>query len=106
MAKKVKTKAKTPAKARKPQNKLKEKVPTEYVFWCHDGSVFTDVSELAAGLMNMTDEIFAYHCNPEKQDFSNWIRDVIGDEILADELARAADRLQAADCVSIRLREI
>jgi hypothetical protein len=101
MAKKVKSQV----KARRQNKKLLEKVPAEYVFLCRDGSVFTDVNELAAGLMSMTDEIFAYHSNEEKHDFSNWIRDIIEDEILADELARAADRLQAAECVSARLSE-
>ena len=102
MVKKVKSKAKT----QKRKSKLLQKVPAEYVFWCHDGSVFSDVSELAAGLLNMTDEIYAYHCNLEKQDFSNWIRDVVGDEALANELVKAASRLQAAECVSVRIREL
>jgi hypothetical protein len=102
MAKKAKTKTKTP----KRKSKLREKVPAEYVFWCHDGSVFSDLSELEVGLMNMTDEVFAYHCNLEKQDFSNWIRDVVEDEALAEELAKATSRLQAAECVSVRLREL
>jgi hypothetical protein len=41
MAKKVKTKKKTNVQNRK----LLEKVPAECVFWCHDGSVFTDINE-------------------------------------------------------------
>jgi hypothetical protein len=102
MAKKVKSQIKT----RRQNDKLLEKVPAEYVFWCHDGSVFSDVNELVMGLSNMTDEIFAYHSNEDKHDFSNWIRDVIGDEILADELVRATSRLQAAECVSARLHEL
>ena len=102
MAKKVKS----PVKTRKQNRKLSEKVPAEYVFWCHDGTVFSDVNELVTGLLSMTDEVFTYHSNPEKHDFSNWIRDIIGDEILADELARASDRLQAAECVSARLHEL
>jgi hypothetical protein len=79
------------------------KVPAEYVFWCHDGSVFSDINGLAEGLVAMADETFAYHSNLEKQDFSNWVRDVIGDEQLADDLAKAASRLQAAECVTARI---
>jgi len=86
--------------------KLLEKVPAEYVFWCHDGSVYTDVNELAAGLMNMSDDTFAYHSNAEKHDFSNWVRDVIGDEELANNLERAASRLQAAEYIAARLDEL
>jgi predicted ATPase len=54
----------------------------------------------------MTDEIYDYHSNLIKHDFSNWIRDVIEDEELADELERAASRLEAAECISVRLNEM
>jgi hypothetical protein len=99
MAKKVKPQA----KAKKQPGKPLVKVPAEYVFWCHDGSVFSDLNELAEGLEAMSDEIFAYHSNFEKHDFSNWIRDVVRDEELADDLERAASRLQAAACVIARI---
>jgi len=89
-------------KEKKQPEKLVVKAPVEYVFWCHDGSVFTDLRELAEGLTAMSDETFAYHSNPEKQDFSNWVRDVIGEEQLANDLARAISRLQAARYVTAR----
>jgi hypothetical protein len=91
MAKKVKLQTKT----NRQNNKLLEKVPAEYVFWCHDGNIFTDLNELAEGLRTMSDEIFEYHSNLEKHDFSNWVRDIIGDEQLADDLERAVNRLEA-----------
>ncbi len=99
MAKKVKPKA----GAKKQLEKPLVKVPVEYAFWCHDGNIFADLEELAKGLAAMSDETFAYHCNLEKQDFSRWVRDVIEDEWLAAELARATDRLQAAECVATRM---
>ena len=98
----VKT-AKPQEKAKKQRQKRLEKVPSEYVFWCHDGKVFTDIFDLAEGLANMSDETFVYHSNPEKQDFCNWVRDIIGDVELANDLASATDRLQAADYVIARI---
>ena len=107
----VKAPAKAPAKAqvkapKKRSTKLREKVPAEYVFYCQNGSTFSDIDELVAGLLNMTDEIYTYHSNMEKHDFSNWIRDVIRDEELADELVRAVSRLEAAEHISARLNEM
>lgn len=99
MAKKVKIKA----KEKRQLDKLLVKVPAEYVFYCHDGSVFADVRELAEGLEAMSDETFAYHSNLEKQDFSNWVRDIVGDEELANDLAKATNRLQAAEYLVARI---
>lgn len=105
MATKVKkqVRAKPQAKAKKQPTKSMTKVPVELVFWCHDGSVFADLRELAEGLAAMSDETFSHHSNSDKQDFANWVRDVIEDAWLADELARAISRLQAAECVAGRL---
>ena len=104
MAKKVKPQAKAKKQPEKKQpDKLLVKVPAEYVFWCHDGCTFADLKELADGLQAMSDETFAYHSNREKQDFANWVRDIIEDAWLAEELARASNRLQAAMYVSARI---
>jgi hypothetical protein len=87
------------AGAKKAEKRL-EKVPAEYVFYCYDGGVYRDLAELAAGLAAMSDETFAYHSNRERQDFCNWVRDVIEDIELANDLAAAVNRIQAADCVA------
>ena len=79
------------------------KSPARDVFRCHDGSVFTSLRELAEGFVAMSDETFAYHSNSERQDFSNWVKDVIGDELLANELSNADSRLQAAEYVVVRI---
>jgi hypothetical protein len=71
-------------------------VPEEYVFRCCDGTIFRNMQELKDGLDSMTDESFTYHSNTEKKDFSNWVRDIIGDAKLARDLEKAANRTQAA----------
>jgi hypothetical protein len=68
---------------------LLAKVPVEYAFLCHDGKVFTN-------LVVMSDETFGYHSNPEKNDFSNWVRDVIKDKKLARDFQKSASPDQAA----------
>jgi hypothetical protein len=111
MAAKAKTQAKAKQEVKaKPRGRQKKqmakpaaKAPAELVFWCHDGSVFEDLRELAEGLAAMSDETFFYHSNPAKQDFATWVRDVIEDAWLANELARATSRLQAAECVANRI---
>jgi len=78
-------------------------VPEENVFCCCDGRIFRNMKELAEALASMTDETFACHCNKEKNDFRNWVRDVIKDERLAADLAIVQNRLQAAKQVATRV---
>jgi hypothetical protein len=89
--------------AKKSSKAVLSKVPVEYVFWCNNGSTFSDLEELAAGLRAMSDETYTYHCNLDKQDFANWVRDVVEDEILAADLARAVNRIEAAECAAARI---
>jgi alpha-amylase len=78
------------------------RVPEQNAFWCSDGHVFRDIQELKDALPRMSDQTFCYHCNDEKKDFSNWIRDVIGDANLAKTLETVPDREQAARVVDER----
>jgi hypothetical protein len=71
------------------------KVPETFVFWCHDGQVFREVKDLLNGFDLMSDETYWYHANSEKNDFSCWIVDVIGDVELAAEVKNAKTRHQA-----------
>jgi hypothetical protein len=99
MAKRVKSQAKQKEQA----TRFLAKVPEEKVFWAHDGNVFKDLKELAEGLTAMTDETFAYHSAAGKKDFCNWVRDVIQDEELANDLVAASDRAEAAVYVNARV---
>ncbi|MDD5126944.1 MAG: hypothetical protein PHR43_02440 [Dehalococcoidales bacterium] len=78
-------------------------VPAENSFWCHGGRTLKNLSELESGIKEMTDETFAYHANAEKNDFSNWVREVIGDGKLATDLSRARNRTEAARLVTGRI---
>ena len=94
------------ALTQKQKQKAKEflaDVPEEHAFRCYDGTIFRNLQELKDGLEGMSDESFTHHSNMEKRDFSNWVRDVIGDGKLAKDLAKAANRTQAAAYVANRL---
>lgn len=94
------------ALTQKQKQKAKEflaDVPEEHVFRCYDGTSFRNMQELKDGLESMSDEAFSHHSNTGKKDFSNWVRDVIGDEKLAKDLAKAENRTQAAEYVAVRL---
>jgi hypothetical protein len=96
-------KPKQEAKLKQGAQKFLAKVPEEHVFWCSDGRVLRDMRELGEALAAMTDETFAYHSNTEKKDFSNWLKDIIGDEKLAADIENILDRNQAANIVASRI---
>jgi hypothetical protein len=78
-------------------------VSQEKQFWCHDGRYLKNLQELEAALEQMTEETFHYHVNETKSDFSNWVRDVIGDEKLSRDLQKSTTKAQAARSVAARM---
>lgn len=77
-------------------------VPDQYVFWCNDGRMIRSIRELKEALELMSEATYAYHANREKNDFSNWIKDIIGDEKLARDLSKSSDKRQAFEYVKAR----
>lgn len=78
-------------------------VPDDKRFRCCNGWVIKNLAELETALREMNDDSFRYHCNEAKCDFSNWVKDVIGDKKLARDLAKSTTREQAAKSVSLRI---
>ncbi len=72
-------------------------------FWCSDGRVLKNLPQLETALKEMSEETFRYHSSEAKNDFSNWVRDVIGDEKLSMDLQKSTTRLQAAKSVAERI---
>ena len=90
---------------KKLNEKLKD-VPEDKFFWTNDGGVIKNLRELAPTLRKMNLETFSHHVNEERNDFSNWVRNVIGDQELADELSGIKNKTNAASIVSNRIKEI
>jgi glycosyltransferase involved in cell wall biosynthesis len=83
--------------------RLLSNVPDQYEFFCQDGVILRNMKDLAEAMTRMTDATFTYHSNAEKKDFSNWVKDIIGDFELARELEKVWDRSKAAQIVSQRV---
>ena len=78
-------------------------VPEDKQFYGNDGRVLKNLSELSIGLSAMNDETFNYHSNATKKDFSNWVKDVVGDEKLALDLQKSGNRIKAYKVVFDRI---
>ncbi len=81
-------------------------VPADKQFWVQDGRSLKNLAELAAALKEMSEETFRYHLNESKNDFLNWVRDVIGDDDLTGNLRQSTSRAQAGKVVASRLTHL
>ena len=88
---------------KKPGKELLDNVPEEYVFWSCTGHVLRNMKELGEELGTMPGESYFFHANAEKNDFANWVRDIIKDKTLARNLQKAASQAQAAGVVAGRI---
>ena len=88
---------------RQDAERLLANVPEEYVFRCCDSRILRNMKELGETFASMTGETFAHHSNEERNDFSNWVRDIIRDEKLARDIWKSLNRTQAAKNVARRM---
>lgn len=103
----IKAAEKQPAAAKKTvSKKYLTKVPEALVFWCHDGQIFNDLYQLMSGFDLMSEETFMYHANEDKNDFSCWIIDVIGDEVLAKDIKKAKNKTEAKKITQQRYSDL
>ena len=56
--------------------------PDRY-FWTNDGKGLKNLTELLNELRSMSQETFYHHVQPGKNDFANWINDVLQDTVTA-----------------------
>lgn len=76
--------------------------PADKVFRCHDGRVIKNLDELSVALREMSEDTFRYHVTADKNDFSKWVEDVIGDHEISVELKNCSTRSQAGKVVAGR----
>jgi hypothetical protein len=71
-----------------------------------DGGEIRNLNQLSENLENMQDSSFAHHVSDGKNDFSAWVKDVLVDEKLANDLLAANDRKTAQITVLKRIVEL
>ena len=73
--------------ARKKQSRQKpvEAKPEQY-FVLATGVPLKNLKELASALENMNDWVFRHHVNDHRNDFATWVRDVLREDELSQEM--------------------
>lgn len=78
-------------------------VPQEFAFWVCDGQILKNLRELRDAFAVMNDHTFTYHVNDAKNDFHNWVKDIVRDDALAHQLLKAGSPLAAVRVVTDRI---
>ena len=81
-------------------------VPEENNFVLKTGQQVKNLNELCLHLAEMDDNTFSHHVNSDKNDFKNWVFDVVKDRKLAEKISSATDRKRMANVVHSRITEI
>ena len=81
-------------------------VAPEQCFWVNNGPILKNMEELANALPDMAEDTFRHHVNNEKNDFSSWVRDIIGDAKLANDLLSSKNRDSALKKVRGRVNSL
>ncbi len=81
-------------------------VPEQNKFWCQNGEVYSTMKELSEALAAMPDEAFLAHVTKEKNDFSNWIYDIVGDAKLASALRKCKAKKTVGKKLQERIAEL
>lgn len=85
---------------------LKNVEPEWKAFWFHMGAVAKNLGEFEAAMRKSSEQMFKYHSTAAKNDFSTWVKEVIGDDALADALKASRSAKDAADKVGKRIMEL
>lgn len=74
-------------------------VKGQHVFQLHMGASIHSLKELAEALDLMAEKSFQHHVTESRNDFSNWVKDVLGD----DELAAVIHPLRGREAILKKL---
>ena len=79
---------------------------SEQGFWLNNGPVLKNLEELSNALSQISKDAYGYHVNAEKNDFSKWVDDIIGDKKLANDLLSSRNKESAAKKVAARVSSL
>ena len=80
-----------------------DNVAVEKQFFCQNGQVFKNLRDLESALRDMSTGTYQHHVNESKNDFSNWVNHVIGDDKLSRDLRKSTGPIQAGKSVAARI---
>lgn len=79
---------------------FEKKVSEDKVFYLANGQTISSLKELYTSVQQMPADVFFHHVNSDRNDFSNWVRDVMEEKALAAKIAKAATPVMLKEVLS------
>ena len=86
--------------------KILSNVHPDFSFKLKDGGELNNLGGLLQSLNDMDDDTFFHHVTTNKNDFANWVKNVLKDEELAEELSYCNDRVHMEKVISNRILDL
>ena len=84
--------------------KVLGQVAPEQCFWVNNGPIVRSVADLPRALKKMKDKTFMHHVGKDKNDFSTWIKHVVGDANLANSISKLKTKKAMIDQLNKRIK--
>jgi hypothetical protein len=85
---------------------LNRNTDNQHAFWFNNGFIARSLRDLVSGLESCSPETFSYHVNEQKNDFANWVNDIVGDPVLAKRLKGCTDKKRYVVKLKRRITEL
>jgi len=85
---------------------LRDISPMWRAFWFHMHLYAKNLAEFSAGLEEIEDGVYLYHAEGHKNDLAKWVREVVGDGALADDLEKVRTRNEAVEITKKRVSDL
>jgi hypothetical protein len=86
--------------------KILSKVHPDFSFKLVNGGELNNLDGLLESLKEMEDETFYHHVTSNRNDFANWVKDILKDEGLSEEMSYCHDKVLMEKIVSNRILEL
>ncbi len=84
--------------------KILSDVNPKHNFGVCDGNILKNINDLLSVLKKMNKNVFQAHVNKEKNDFANWINDIIKDEKLAKDISKTKEKKEVIKKITQRVK--
>lgn len=84
--------------------KLLGDVAPEQCFWVNNGPILKGIKDLPRALKRMKQDTFMHHVNKDKNDFSAWVKHVVGDVNLANSISKLKTKKAMVDQLNKRIK--